>query len=163
MKKNISWAIRTRDITMEKEGGDTKKRRAKMKKEEGKEKKIKPSRCWLESGRAVSASGTCCHSEGWGVKLVSAEALRGVRWLRARRQKNLDGETQRERQTWAESECGNKAGCRNNGRVGRNNRLRWIKCEHVWQKPASRVIVWCVCVCISLPFYIAATPTLVSH
>lgn len=48
----------------------------------GKERRgIKQSRCWLERGRAVSARGTCCHSEGWGVMLVSAEALRGVRWL----------------------------------------------------------------------------------
>lgn len=33
----------------------------------------------------------------------------------------------RKRDRDRESECGNKAGCRNNGRVGRINRLRWIK------------------------------------
>lgn len=31
-----------------------------------------------------------------------------------------------------ESECATKAGCRNNGSMGRNNRLRWIKWKCVW-------------------------------
>lgn len=47
---------------------------------------------------------------------------------RGRRQRHLDRGTRGERKDRdRESECGNKAGCRNNGRVGRNNRLRWIK------------------------------------
>lgn len=51
----------------------------------GEERGINPRRCWLERGQAVSASSTCCHSEDWGVKLVSAQALRGVRWLWGKR------------------------------------------------------------------------------
>ena len=112
---------------------------------EREERGIKPLRCWLERGPAVSASGTCCYSEGWGVKLVSAEALRGVRWLwekRDRRQRHLDGET------WEERKMGTgrvnvaiKLAAGIMGRVGRNNRFRQIKWEWVWQILASRVIV----------------------
>lgn len=57
------------------------------------------------------------------------EVIMGKRGVR---QRHLDGETPGERKDKdRQSECGNKAGCRNNGRVGRNNRLRWIKSECV--------------------------------
>lgn len=47
---------------------------------------------------------------------------------RGGRQRHLDGrDTERKKDRDRESECGDKACCWNNGRVGRNNRLRWIK------------------------------------
>lgn len=68
---------KARDRSMEKGGRDKNNGGARGREETG----TNLSRCWLDRGQAVSASSTCCHSEDWGVKLVSAEALRGVRWL----------------------------------------------------------------------------------
>lgn len=77
------------------------------------------------------------------------------------RPRHLDGETLRgKKDRDRQSECVNKAGFWNNGRVGKNNRLRWKMWECAWQEPASRAVVWCVS---RFNFYMTATQTIVSH